>query len=387
MIKIAIWTSGRWDYPYVNPILEELKADDKFDIKVIIPTNHHYRDEIRFGFTTHTIRPIDGIADAGFVYNDVLKILHPFNPDVFIVLGDRFETLMASSVALFLGIPIAHIHGGEDTQGSFDNEIRNAITMMATYHFTSNVKYAENIATMLKFKDFTDCVKNEYHIWYSEEYLTVKEKSDFWEAHIYNVGSPGLNSIDKSKLKSKEELQKEFDIDFNKPYIIACMHPTTKQLLGTRTHITNLVNALYRYSSQVIFVNPNIDPKNEIIREMVIKVASVAFNKWVVCDNIEHTTFLSLMQYADCMVGNSSSGVIEAVEFNLPVINVGNRQQGRVKPNNVFDCGYDEESIFEHLRTIVPKFRNIFESGKIELVNPYKGNGAAKEIVKILKKI
>jgi UDP-N-acetylglucosamine 2-epimerase len=170
-------------------------------------------------------------------------------------------------------------------------------------------------------------------------------------------------------------------------FVIAVFNPVTKEQQYTRQHITNLINALYRYGEQVVFFMPNIDPSNEIIREQIHVAAQKSLNKWFVCESIPHEIFLSLMSYAEMMVGNSSSGIFEAPYYLLPVVNIGTRQSGRIKPYNVYDCGYGEEEIMKTMLGLT-NARKVFEikNEHLELEMPFGLQGASQAIARILNK-
>jgi len=233
MKRICVITTSRADYGYLYWIMKGIQAKDKLEgdgsmeLSVICPLNHqawdNIVDEFRFIYPTE---PINSIADYGRFYSECLNLFQRsyIAPDIVVILGDRFETLAAATAALLLNIPIAHIAGGETTTGAFDNEIKNSISMMSSLHFTSNIKYAENIARMRGL-----CTPDHYNCYFKVNNLTQKDACHY-EGNIYNVGSPGLDWLHRAKLLSKQELQQYVSIDLNQPFIVACLHPTTKEL-------------------------------------------------------------------------------------------------------------------------------------------------------------
>lgn len=365
MKKIFVVTSGRWDYGHLYPVMKEIQKYRDLQLEIVAPANHPViPDEFKDGTVKYT-NGIYSIDDYGRFFDEVKFIFTKYQADVVVVLGDRWEIHAAATAALLLNIPIAHIHGGEATRGCFDEELRNAITMMATWHFASTDEYGRNIMNMTHYN------------W--------REGQRIADCKVFVTGSPGVDYILRQPIIHRIQLEETFFIDFDKPFIIAVFHPVTKELQYARQHITNMLNALYRWGEQVVFVMPNIDPENGVIREQINKAASVALDKWQVCENIPHDLFLSLMCHAHMMVGNSSAGIIEAGYYNLPVVNIGTRQGGRVKAENVFDCGYGEEDIFRTIRSL-DKMKEAFDSGAITISMPYGKGNAAQEIVKILDK-
>ena len=360
---ICVVTSGRWDYGHLSPVMREINKSKHLGLDIIAPSNHPCIGDEYMDGTLKYVSAINSIEDYGFFYRDCLQQFIYNKPDVVMLLGDRWEIHAAATAALLSNIPIAHIHGGEVTEGAFDDEIRNSISMMATWHFAATLKYAKHLLNMTQY--------------------AYKPGDRIDETGIFVTGSPGCDDIKNVRQRSIAELKDDFYIDLHKPFIIAIFHPVTKELKHVRQQITNLLNALYRWGEQVIFIMPNIDPENEAIRGEVRKAAAYFLAKWQICEDIPHEVFLSLMKYATMMVGNSSSGIVEAAYFNLPVINIGTRQGGRSKSSNVFDCGYGEEDIFIKIGEL-RAMRGLYESGEVPITKPHVEGNAAEEIVKIL---
>jgi UDP-N-acetylglucosamine 2-epimerase len=380
--KVIIVTSGRWDFGHLYPVIKAFQFNESFVVKVIAPENHNcLSDDLLDGTTFYTLG-VRSILDYGVFFNDVFSLLKGYTPDFVVLLGDRFEIHAAATAATLLNIPIAHIHGGEVTTGSFDNELRNSITMMAKWHFTSHIEYAHRIAIML------GLTGNIYYTDYMEDrcyQYCMTKSSNFQESHIYNVGAPGIDSLLNIPPATMTELERMFTIDFKQPFVLALFNPVTKEQERTREYITNLLNALYRYGEQVIMIKPNIDPGNEIIREQIYNLAARAFRKWDICENIPRHIFMALMLCAHMMVGNSSAGIYEAAYLSLPVVNIGTRQEGRIKPLNVINCDYSSQDIFDAM-CLADGMSKEIENG-ICSVPPLFGEGdASKKIVEIMEK-
>lgn len=378
MKRIAVFSSGRWDAGHLYWVMKSIEASDKLELTVSAPINHHNIDELRKEFKVKPTISITGIKDYGVFYNDFARVLRELMPDILLLLGDRFETNAAATAALLLNIPIAHCHGGEkDGSGSFDDELRNSITMMATWHFTAHEEYAENVARMI------DLCTNRHNYC---EYLINKEnkpcRNELWNK-VFNVGSPGLDWFTHAKLYSKEELQQYVSIDLNQPYILVCLHPETKIKpyfdMGLRA--LNFFHSIAMYPAQMLVIRANCDPNNEVINCAIDTYAKEKSYKFNAVDNFDHLVYLSLMQYAEMMVGNSSSGIIEAASFNLPAVNIGTRQQGRIMPPNVINCGYGTDEIL----AAMDKAKGHDRTKAIE--NPYGDGHSSERIVKILEEI
>lgn len=318
-------------------------ASDKLELSIICPPLHHEEELINNEFKGHIKKTTfiwEGISYYGTTYKEIFMDLDEIKPDLVLLLGDRYEINAAATAATLLNIPIAHIHGGESTKGAFDDALRNSITMMSTYHFTANEEYANNVARMIG--------KN-----------------------VYNTGSPGLDCI----AQLKDDLQ-GYTID--KPFILCNFNPITKELYNTKAYITHLMAALTQLDEQIIIIRPNIDPENDVINT-VIDDYTKSFDHIHAVGNIDHETYLSLMKHALCMVGNSSSGIIEAPSFNLPVVNIGTRQEGRIKAENVIDVCYTMEDILKGIECAKAYDRNK------AIINPYGKGDSSRRIVDILE--
>ena len=375
MKKICVITTCRADFGYLYFIMKDIESSPALQLQIILPLNHHNVDSILTEFDcTYLTSPIKSIKDYGQFYSDCLKIMTDTHFDVVVLLGDRFETLAAATAALLTNTKIAHIAGGECTRGAFDDGIRNSITMLADYHFTSTWEYASNVARM---KDL--CTPDHYNCFYKVNDIAGNSPWK-WEGHIYNVGSTGLDWLHRAKLLSKQKLQQCVGIDLNQPFIVACFHPVTKELNRTGEYIRELSTALYKNGGQVLWIKSNIDPEHDIINEWVEYVCKSY--GWQLIDNLDHLTYLSLLQYTSMMIGNSSSGIIESSSFNIPSISVGNRQEGRIRGSNVFSCPCETEAILN----AVDRAREWNALvGKCE--NPYGDSRSSERIVKILEGI
>ena len=199
--------------------------------------------------------------------------------------------------------------------------------------------------------------------------------------YIFNTGSPGLDWLTRAKLLSKQELQQRVSINLNKPFIVACFHPVTRELEDTARQMDNFLYVIGYLNEQVLLIRPNCDPCNEQINELIDITAKLDSNVKVV-SNLDHLTYLSMLQYALLMVGNSSSGIIESASFNIPSVTVGNRQDGRIKASNTFSCPCETDAIL----TAIDRAREWNATvGKCD--NPYGDGKSSKRIVEVLENV
>jgi GDP/UDP-N,N'-diacetylbacillosamine 2-epimerase (hydrolysing) len=358
--------------------MKAIEKSKKLELVVVACGNHHCIKDIMQEFKTVQMTPcVDGIEEYGIFYSFMLNVFRGYVPDMAVLLGDRFEVHAAATAALLLQIPIAHIAGGEQTEGAFDDEIRNAISMVSTVHFTAHERYACKLARMFK-----ECSPDHYNCLYKLYDLVNSNDFPFKNNHnIFNVGAPIIDLIMSLKLKNSQELQEQTEICMNLPYILACFQPVTKELGDIEAQMCGFHQALIKSGMQVVLIQPNADPRNQEIRKMNAECASVTEN-WHLFENLSQIDYFSLMKNAFCMVGNSSSGIIEAASFNIPVVNIGNRQKGRLRTENIFDCGYKEAEIL----AAMDKASAYRASGAV--VKPIYGDGrSAERIVKVLEDI
>lgn len=366
---IGILSVGRTDYSYFRPILHEIKKDPSLKYFLIATGTHlipqfgsTYKEIIKDGFNIdEKIRtPIssnnqEGISRIiGLTTLGVADILSKNNFDTLLVLGDRYETLGAVVAALPYNIPIAHIFGGDVTEGAFDEQIRHAITKMAHIHFASNRLSAKRIIQM---------------------------GEERWR--VFDVGSSCIDTIKRTELYSKQDFFKMHGSDFSKRLFLVTFHPVTLELENTESYVRNLIKGLQFFDANLIVTYPNSDPSSTVIikyfKRFAEKTKNVRFLK-----NLGIKGYYSAMKYADVMIGNSSSGIIESATFRLPVVNIGNRQKGRLAGRNVINSGYTSEDIIRKIKlSVSSSFRKSLKG----LKNPYGSGDSSKEIIKILEQV
>ncbi len=275
-------------------------------------------------------------------------------PDILLLLGDRYEILAAAAVAVGLHIPIAHISGGECTEGAMDEQIRHAITKMSHIHFPGASVYAENIKRM---------------------------GEEAWR--VFDVGDPGIENIKSIEVMQREDIETELNINIDKNTLLVTYHPVTLELAELEFQMDNLIYALTNYGGTIIITYPNSDDGSNLI---IRKWEEFAKEKQSVrlISNLGSRRYLSVMKYCGAVVGNSSSAIIEAPFLKVPVVNIGNRQQGRLMADNILCCGYKQQEIEDTIRRALSKeFNEITYQSK----SLYGEGETSKKIVEVLENI
>jgi len=349
--------------------MREIKTDRDMELQVIATGMHLSRDfgntyeEIeKDGFTisakvdiellsdeTRHIASSTGKAIAGFaqVYDDL-------KPDIVVVLGDRFEIFGASAAACISRIPVAHINGGEITEGAFDEAFRHSITKMSQLHFTSAEEYRKRV-------------------------IQLGEDPDT----VINAGALGVDNINALVLMSREDLEESLDFKFHERNFLITFHPVTLEDDTSEEQFAFLLEALDRRpGAGMIFTKSNADSFGRIINKMIDDYVTANSDKAVAFVSMGQVRYLSAMKFVDAVVGNSSSGIIETPNFKIPTVNIGDRQKGRIRVDSIIDCGTSVEDISKVLdKACDPVFRKSLQG----MTNPYGDGKAAARIKKILK--
>ena len=369
MKKIAVITATRAEYGLLRPLIFELMDDDEFDCNVIVTGTHLLE---KYGNTVCYIEqdriPIQyKIPIMDEKGNDhcyiIAKAMQEFSQlykrekyDAIIVLGDRYELFGFCIPALINRIPIIHIHGGEKTEGAIDEKIRHAITKMSSIHFPSINEYAKRIIQM------------------GENPQSV-----------FAVGALGVDNALKLPLMNKVELEKQLDINFNDDVAIVTFHPvTTEGEESAREQAEIVFEALLKLPIYLLVTMPNSDLGGDAISELILKYVEKNPNKMKFVKSLGQIRYLSCLKYASIVIGNSSSGIIETASFNIPVVDIGDRQKGRFAPDNVIHCACTGTEIQDAVYTgLSAEFRQKVKKCK----NPYGDGKAASRIKGILKNI
>ena len=366
--KICIITGTRAEYGLLRWVMQGIKDDNELTLQ-IIATGMHLSPE--FGFTYKAIeqdgfqidRKVEmltssdtsvGIAKSmGLGMIGFADALRELQPDLIVVLGDRFEIFSAVSAALVARIPVAHLHGGETTEGAFDEALRHSITKMAHLHFVATEPYRQRV-------------------------IQLGEAPE----RVFNFGAPGLDNILKLKLLSKEEFEKSINFELGKKNLLVTFHPVTLEQSSAEQQFQQLLLALNSLNdTKIIFTKANSDTNGRIINSMIDSYVTSNSETSIAFTSLGQLRYLSALQYVDAVVGNSSSGLLEAPSFKIGTINVGDRQKGRIKAVSVIDCNPDGVEIIAAIQRLYsPEFHQIL----LELINPYGVGGASKKIAEIL---
>lgn len=365
--KILYITGTRADYGLIRPVLSAIEKNPHLELE-IIATGMHLMEEFgstiddirRDKFKLHEIYSVyetDSKSSMAIFIGDLIKLItkkiENICPDIILILGDRGEMLAGAIVGAYLSIPIAHIHGGEVTS-TVDDLARHAITKLSHIHFPATKKSAERIKKM------------------GED-----------PSKIFVVGAPGLDSILNGALIKSEEITKIYDLIIYYPIILLVQHAVTSEIKDAPNQIRKTLEAILELGHQTVLIYPNADAGGRKIIEVIKEYEKYPFIK--IYKNIPHLHYLSLMKIASVMVGNSSSGIIEAPSFDLPVVNIGSRQRDRERADNVIDVGYDKEEIKAAIITAICD-----ENFKIRVKkckNPYGDGRAGRKIAYILSNI
>lgn len=370
--SIGVVTTSRADYSCYRPILQAFAADSELSPKLYVSGTHlspefgltvrHIENDgieiierveiILSSDTPESIAKSMGLAMMGFG-----QAFSKFRPDILVVLGDRYEMLAAALAALPFKIPIAHLCGGEVTQGAIDDALRHSMTKLSHLHFTATEDYARRV-------------------------IQLGEDPN----HVFVSGEPTLDHILAAPQLTPRELRQRFGIDVERSFLLVTFHPVTLEYEDVERQIDELLHALDQVDIPVIFTMPNADTAGRIITTKIRQWVQSHPEIGKLVDNFGVEAYHSVLRHAVAVVGNSSSGIIEAPSFKIPTVNIGIRQMGRIRAASVIDVEPSHKKILAAIRKAASdEFRNSLQS----LVNPYanKTNSAVSTIVNTLKRI
>jgi GDP/UDP-N,N'-diacetylbacillosamine 2-epimerase (hydrolysing) len=370
MKKICIATGTRAEYGLLKPIIDKVYKADDLELQLVV-TGMHLSTE--FGLTYHEIEedgypitvkiemllgsgtPVGVTKSMGVALIGFADFFEAYKPDIVVILGDRYEILMVATAAMVAKIPIAHIHGGERTEGAIDEAIRHSITKMSHLHFTATEEYRKRV-------------------------IQLGEQPDT----VFNVGALGVENAKNIKLLSMEELEKQFNFKFEKPTILVTYHPVTLESMTAMEQFENILRVIDKNKYiKVIFTKANSDSGGSIINRMIDEYVNNNNNRCVAFTSLGQVRYLSTLQYVDAVVGNSSSGLIEAPSFHIPTVNMGDRQRGRVCAESVINCGNSEIKIDRALNKALSES---FRKEITDCANPYESENTSQLILNIIKK-
>lgn len=369
MKKVCVISGTRAEYGLLKPLIQRIDVDCDMELQLVVTGMHlspefglTYREIEQDGFvisernemllssdTPIGITKSIGLGIIGFadVYSRLL-------PDIIVILGDRYEALAAATAAMVHQIPIVHIQGGELTEGIIDDQIRHAITKMSVLHFTSTEKYRERV-------------------------IQLGEQPDT----VFCVGALGVENIKTQKLLDKMELEKSIGLKLDKPFIIVTFHPVMNEGHTVGEQFENILGALdYVKEYYIIFTKANSDTNGRIINQKIDEYVNINKERTAVFTSLGMIRYLSLLQYCEMVIGNSSSGILEVPSFHIPTVNIGSRQDGRIRGRSVVDCGYEKEDILNGIYSAQKmKKENILQ----QEVNPYEGEKTSETILNKIK--
>jgi GDP/UDP-N,N'-diacetylbacillosamine 2-epimerase (hydrolysing) len=364
--KIAVLTGTRAEYGYIKRILKLMEKSSKLEYKLIVSGTHLVKE---YGLTVNEIKK-DGFKESaavhikadpkdptswskaiGKVIIDIAETLDKIKPNLILIPGDPWLIFASAIAATYMRIPIAHIQGGE-ISGNVDGIVRHAITKLAHIHFVSNKNAAEIVRRL------------------GEE-----------EFRIFNVGGPMLDEVVHDEKIDPEILADELGFDLTKPIIIILQHPVSFEYKMAKKQIEKTMRAIEKLKLQTIIIYPNSEPGSKDMINVIEKYRTKNYVR--IFPSLSRTKYLSMLKIASVLVGNSSSGIIEAPALKLPVVNIGTRQIGRIRSENVIDVDYNDDKILHAIKKAVDdkEFKNIIKY----CASPYGDGKSSERIVKILE--
>jgi len=367
--KICFFTGSRAEYGLLKPVMQKLRKDQGVALQLIVSGSHLSKD---FGMTVREIEK-DGFhiykrisiltssnsevgvgKSIGLGVSKTSEFLNKLRPDILVILGDRYEALAAAVSALVLNIPIAHIHGGETTTGAIDEAIRHSITKMSHLHFTATTLYRRRV-------------------------IQLGENPE----RVFNVGAVGVENVRKLHLLSHKKLENILKLKLNRRNLLVTFHPVTIEGKASLRHFKNLLAVLATLKdTSVIFTKANADAYGKDINQMIDAYVRAHRRTAYVFSSLGQKLYFSTMRHVDGVVGNSSSGILEAPSLKTGTVNIGDRQKGRMRAQSIVDCHPTPPSIRKAIKKLYsPAFKKKLRSTK----NPYESKSTANKIARILR--
>jgi len=369
--KICIVTSTRADWGLLSGVAKALRACESIDLQ-IIATNMHLN--ANYGMTVNEIEEdgfsvdervemnprsgsaVDTAIATAKCLSGTAKALNRLKPDILLMLGDRYEMLAVATAATIMRIPIAHIAGGEISEGAFDDNIRHALTKLSTLHFTA-----------------TDAYRNRV--------IAMGENPD----HVYNTGALGVYNIIHEPTMPKAELEKYIGLEINSATLLVTLHPATLDPVPTADRCEALLEALDSFpTAHIIFTYPNNDPEGEVIINKINEYAARNPHRAVVVPSLGRHRYISALHFISAVVGNSSSGIVEVPSMKIPTVDIGIRQQGRIAASSVIHC---EPEVIDIHQAISFALSPAGKRMALDTDNPYAKRDTVNRIVDILVNI
>lgn len=366
--RIAVFTGTRAEYGLLYWLMKEIQHSDKLDLQLVVSAMHlspefgetwrqiesdGFRVDAKVEMLLSSNTAVGVVKSMGLGTIGFADALDRLSPDILIVLGDRFEALAVTQAALIMQVPIAHIHGGEITEGAYDDSIRHAITKMANLHFVAAEPYRQRVVQMGESPE-----------------------------NVFTVGAIGLDHLRRSPRMPLQELSCSLGFELRQPYFLVTYHPVTAGDEDPERSFKALLDALESFPEyQLIITYPNADNGGRVIIPLLRKYAESQPHRVLAIESLGFKHYLSAVSYAAAVVGNSSSGILEVPAFSVPTVNIGIRQQGRLAAASVLHCSAESLAIQETLReALSPVFSERVRTAK----HPYGDGNAAGTIAKIL---
>lgn len=369
MKRIGIMTGTRAEYGLLKSLMQEINKDNDLELYLIVSGMHlspefgmTYKEIEEDGFQINakvemllsSDSPVGISKSIGLGIIGFADEFQRADLDMLILLGDRYEALSAAICAMVMRIPIAHLHGGELTEGAIDEGIRHSITKMSYLHFTSTEEYRRRV-------------------------IQLGENPE----RVFCVGAIGVENIKKINLMTKEELERSIHFEIDENTVIVTYHPVTLENNTVEEQFLNLLEVLDRNPKiRMIFTKANADTNGRIVNELIDKYAAQNSERACAFMSLGQKRYLSALKYCRIVIGNSSSGIIEAPSFGKPIINIGDRQKGRICADSVINCGYTQQEIQRAMETALTEE---FENKARNCRNPYEKENTAANIISVIK--
>lgn len=369
MKKVCVVTGTRAEYGLLKPVIDKIHKTQELELQLVV-TGMHLSPE--FGLTYKEIEAdgypvtdkvemlLSSDTSVGITKSMAVALMgfgecfERLKPDMIVILGDRYEMLMVASAAMVAKIPIAHIHGGEITEGAMDDAIRHSLTKMSQLHFASTEEYRHRI-------------------------IQLGENPE----NVFYVGSLGVENIREEKLLDKIAFEESIGFSVDENTIIVTYHPVTLENIPSKMQFEKLLTVVENNPKlRVIFTKANSDTDGRIINQMIDEFVKAHEDRCIAFTSLGRVRYLSVLQFCAAVVGNSSSGIVEAPSFHIPTVNIGNRQQGRICADTVINCGYEVEDI---QKALDEAFSKEFRVQLPDMDNPYEKAGTSELIVQKIK--
>lgn len=365
MRKIAVFTGTRAEYGLLYWIIKALHESERCELQLLVGGMHLSHE---FGYTVNQIEqdgfpiiermefllssdsPVAICKSMGLALIAGAEALQRHQPDLLVILGDRFESMAIAQAAMVAQVPIAHLHGGETTEGLIDEAVRHSITKMAHLHFTATEEYRQRV-------------------------IQLGEQSN----RVFNVGAPGIDSIHRLPLLSIDDLPGAIGFELDKPYFVVTYHPVTLASNGASESLKNLLSVLEAYKNyQLVISYPNADTHGRQLIEILDAYLKKNPQRVCLVQSLGQLRYLSVLKHCEAVLGNSSSGLIEAPTFGIPTLNIGDRQKGRLAGETVVHCGESKKAIETAMKKII---NPAYQEACKQTENPYGSGNSSEEIV------